>query len=99
MDVRLMSAGVLAAVAALVVLMATAPPERIAIVVAGSDLPAGVPIGELDLESRDVESAVGLIAFEEVGELGECTPVGAGSGSDGFVSRIRRCRSWPIASR
>jgi hypothetical protein len=71
MDVRLLSAGVLAAVAALVVLMATTPPERIAIVVAGSDLPAGVPIGELDLESRDVESAVGLIAFEEVGELGE----------------------------
>ncbi len=71
MDVRLLSAGLLAAVAALVVLMATAPPERTAIVVAGSDLPAGVPISELDLESRDVESTAGLIGLEDVGELGE----------------------------
>jgi hypothetical protein len=70
MDVRLLSAGVLAALAALVVLMATAPPERTPIVVAGADLPAGVPIGELDLEFRDVESAAGLVTLEEVGELG-----------------------------
>jgi len=71
MDVRLLSAGVLAAVAALVVLMATAPPVRVAIVVAGSDLPGGVPMDELDLEFRDVENAVGLITFEELDELGQ----------------------------
>ena len=73
MDVRLVGAGVLAAVTALVVLMVTSPPERTAIVVAGSDLPAGLSLGELDLGTRRVEDGVGLINADSVGELSEYT--------------------------
>ena len=60
MDVRLVGAGMLAAVTALVVLMVTSPPERTSIVVAGSDLPAGVSLGELDLVTPDAKSSDGF---------------------------------------
>ena len=63
-DVRLVGAGILAASTALVVLMVTSPPERVEIFVAGSDVPAGIPFGELDLATRQVEDDVGLITTE-----------------------------------
>lgn len=71
MDVRLVGAGVLAAVTALVVLMVTSPPERTSIVVAGSDLPAGVSLGELDLRTRRVENGAGLISADSVDRMSE----------------------------
>lgn len=71
MDARLVGAGLLAAVTALVVLMVTTPPERTAIVVAGSDLPAGVSLGELDLATRRVEDGTGLIDADSIDVLSE----------------------------
>lgn len=71
MDVRLVGAGLLAATSALVVLMVTSPPERTAILAAGSDLPAGIPLSELDLEVRRVEDSSGLINADAVDSLSD----------------------------
>jgi len=71
LDIRLVGAGLLAAATALVVLMVTAPPERTAIFVAGSDLPAGIPFGELDLVTRKVEDDAGLVTAEAAEALDE----------------------------
>ena len=68
-DFRLLGAGLLAATVALVVLIVTSPPERISILSAGSDLPAGVPFGELDVAVREVEDVTGLIVADETGRL------------------------------
>ncbi len=70
-DARLVGAGILAAATALIVLMMTAPPERTTILVAGADLPAGIPLGELELATRDVEDGVGLISTESLDALQE----------------------------
>lgn len=82
MDVRLVGAGLLAAATALVVLMVTSPPERTAILVAGSDLPSGIPIGELDLATRDVEHDTGLVTAESAKALEDhvlSSPLAAGA--------------------
>lgn len=68
-DARLVGAGLLAAAAALVVLIVTSPPEATPVLVAGSDVPAGVPVGELDLTTRDVGDAAGLVVAGSVGDL------------------------------
>ena len=71
----------LAAVAAVLVLLITQPPETVPVLVAGTDLPAGSPLSELEVEVRQVESAAGLVAGGELGELGEwvlATPIAAG---------------------
>jgi len=69
LDARLVGAGLLAAVTALVVLMVTSPPDRTAILVGGSALPAGVPLHDLDLTTRDVEDDAGLIPAESAEAL------------------------------
>jgi len=71
----------LAAVAAVLVLLITQPPATVPVLVAGTDLPAGSPLSELEVEVRQVESAAGLVAGGELGELGEwvlATPIAAG---------------------
>lgn len=70
-DRRMIAGGVLAAIAAFGVLQITAPPERIAVLVAGSELPAGRPLGDLNIDVRYVESAVGLVAGASIGDLSD----------------------------
>jgi Flp pilus assembly protein CpaB len=60
---------ILAAVAALGVLMLTKPPERTPVLVAGSDLVAGRPLGGLDIQIRYVDSSTGLVVGDSVGDL------------------------------
>ncbi len=71
----------LAAVAALLVLLVTRPPATVSVLVAGADLAAGSPLSELEIDIRQVESATGLVAGDEVGELGDwvlTAPITAG---------------------
>jgi Flp pilus assembly protein CpaB len=70
-DRRMIIGGILAAVTVLGVLQLTKPPERIAVLVAGSDLVAGRPLSEMNIDVRYVDSATGLVAGDSVGELGE----------------------------
>lgn len=70
-DRRRIIGGILAAITALGVLQLTKPPERVPVLVAGSDLVAGRPLGEMNIEVRYVESATGLVAGDSVGELAE----------------------------
>lgn len=71
----------LAAVAAVLVLLLTQPPASVPVLVAGTDLPAGTPLSELEVEVRQLESAAGLVSGDELGELGDwvlATPLAAG---------------------
>lgn len=71
----------LAAVAAVLVLVVTRPPPTVPILVAGADLPAGTPLSELEIDVRQVGSAAGLVAGDELGELEEwalASPISSG---------------------
>lgn len=68
-DRRMVIGAILAAVAALGVLMLTKPPERTPVLVAGSDLVAGRPLGDLDVQIRYVDSSTGLVVGDSVGDL------------------------------
>jgi Flp pilus assembly protein CpaB len=70
-DRRMVVGAILAAIAALGVLVITKPPERIPVLVAGSDLVVGRPLGEMDVEVRYVESSTGLLVGDSVGDLEE----------------------------
>jgi len=70
-DRRMILGAILAAIAALGVLVLTRPPDRIPVLAAGSDLSAGRPLSELDIEVRYVESSTGLVIGDSVGELGD----------------------------
>lgn len=59
----------LAAVAALLVLWLTRPVPSVPILVAGSDLPAGRPLSELDIAVRNTADATGMVTGDSVGEL------------------------------
>ncbi|MEA2024111.1 MAG: RcpC/CpaB family pilus assembly protein [Actinomycetota bacterium] len=61
----------LAAVAALLVLWMTRPIPTVPILVAGSDLPAGTPLSELDLSVKNTTDAAGLVVGDEPGELAD----------------------------
>jgi Flp pilus assembly protein CpaB len=80
-DRRTLAGVTLSLVAALLVLLITRPPEEFLILTAGSDLPAGVALADLDIDVRTVESTDGLIEGDDVGELADWTlahPVAAG---------------------
>lgn len=70
-DRRTVVGGILAAITALGVLQLTQPPEMLPILVAGSDLVAGRPLGVLDIDVRYVESTTGLVAGDSVGDLSD----------------------------
>jgi len=70
-DRRMILGGILAAIAAFGVLQMTKPPERLPVLVAGSDLAAGRPLGEMDIDVRYVESDTGLVAGDSVGDLAD----------------------------
>lgn len=59
----------LAAVAAALVIVVTRPAPTVPVLVAGADLPAGTPLAELDVATRQVADASGLVAGNELGEL------------------------------
>lgn len=61
----------LAAIAALLVLWMTRPVPTVPVLIAGSDLPAGTPLSELDLSVRNTTDADGLVVGDEPGELSE----------------------------
>jgi len=74
-------AGILAAASAVLVLVLTQPPERTAVLVAGSDIPAGVALAGADVDIRMVERADGLVVGDSVGDLGAWSlsvPLGEG---------------------
>lgn len=70
-DRRMIAGGILAAIAALGVLQITKPPDLLPVLVAGSGLPAGRPLADLDVDVRYVESTVGLVTGDSVGELAD----------------------------
>ncbi len=81
LDRRMVLGVVLAAVAAGFVLILTQPAATTPVLVAGADLPAGTPLGQLDLEVRRVTSPEGLVVGDSVGDLNEwvlSVPVSAG---------------------
>ena len=97
-DRKYVFGGLLAAIAAILVLVATQPPERTPVLVAGVDLPAGVPLGELDLEVRYVEGAEGHVVGDEVGELADWSltyPLAAGEPLIGSALRPPAMKTTP----
>ncbi|MFV9671632.1 MAG: SAF domain-containing protein [Acidimicrobiia bacterium] len=71
----------LAALSILLVLWMTRPVPTVPVLVAGSDLPAGTPLSELDLTVRNTADADGLVVGDEPGELSDwvlVAPVAAG---------------------
>ncbi len=71
----------LAAVAALLVLWITRPIPTVPVLVAGSDLPAGTPLSELDLSVKHTTDADGLVIGDEPGDLSNwvlVAPIAAG---------------------
>ncbi|MCL1594525.1 MAG: RcpC/CpaB family pilus assembly protein [Actinomycetia bacterium] len=81
LDRRTLLALLLAALSGILVLTITRPPDSVPVLVAGSDIAPGTPLGELDIESRHVASADGLVKGSSVGELAAWTvsvPLAAG---------------------
>lgn len=81
LDRRFLIGGILAGLSAILVLMATQPPPRTPVLVAGSDLAAGTPLVALDVGVRWVENPEGLVQGDSIGELGEWSltiPLAAG---------------------
>lgn len=71
----------LAALSVLLVLWMTRPVPTVPVLVAGSDLPAGTPLSELDLTVRNAADADGLVVGDEPGELSDwvlVAPIAAG---------------------
>lgn len=68
-DRRMVIGAVLAAVAALGVLVLTKPADRIPVLVAGTDLVAGRPLADMDIQVRYVDSSSGLVVGDSVGDL------------------------------
>ena len=73
LDRRTVAGILLAALAGALVLTLTSPPTVVPVLVAGSDLPAGTPLQDLDVAVRQVSSSVGLVEGASVGELAEWT--------------------------
>lgn len=70
-DRRYVIGGCAAALAAILVLVLTQPPQRTPVLVANGDLPAGAPLAQIDVGTRLVEDAAGLIEGTSLGELAD----------------------------
>lgn len=80
-DRRTLLGVALAALAGLIVLALTQPAATSPVLVAGADLEAGVPLGELALVVRHVETTEGLVIGDSVGDLADWSlrgPIAAG---------------------
>ena len=81
LDKRTVLGILLAALAGVIVLTLTQPPAVVPVLVAGSDLPAGTPLQDLDVSVRQVSSSVGHVEGDSIGELEDWTlrvPLAAG---------------------
>ncbi len=80
-DRRTLVGVALAAFAAVAVLTATRPAPTVPVLVATSDLAAGVPLAELDVGVREVADPTGLVVGDDIGQLSQwvlARPVDAG---------------------
>lgn len=68
-DLRVLAAAGLAAVAALVVLAATSPPARTEVLVAAAPLADRVPLASLEVTIRGVEDPTGLVPAADASRL------------------------------
>jgi Flp pilus assembly protein CpaB len=90
LDRRYLIGGILAGLAAILVLMVTHPPERTPVLVAGSDLVAGTPLAALDVGVRWVENPEGLVQGDSIGELGDWSlTIALAAGEPILASTIR----------
>lgn len=79
LDRRTLAGVVLAVAAAGGTFALTQPPERTPVLVAGTDLPAGVPLSRLPVETREVDVGNGLVAADhDLGGLVLSAPIRAG---------------------
>ncbi|HEX9977259.1 MAG TPA: hypothetical protein VGB41_01410 [Acidimicrobiia bacterium] len=81
-DARFAIAGLLAVVAAVLVMVLTRPVARIPVLIAGDALPAGVPLADLPVAEALIEPIDGLVAADRASELADRTlavPLDAGS--------------------
>jgi len=81
LDRRTIIGLLLAALAGIIVLTLTRPPALTPVLVAGADISAGTPLGQVDLDVRRVSSADGLVAGDTIGDLSDWTirvPLSAG---------------------
>ena len=81
-DARFAVTGVLALIAAIIVMTLTRPSERVSVLVAGAPLPPGVALSDLPVDERLTEPIAGLITAEEMPGLADrvlLVPVEAGS--------------------
>jgi Flp pilus assembly protein CpaB len=80
-DLRLAAASVLALAAGIGVLAITRPPQTVEALVAAADLPPGMPLAGLDLETRDLAPLPGLVPSRRLDRLSEHSlliPLGKG---------------------
>jgi hypothetical protein len=70
-DLRLASAGILAIVTALTVLLVTAGDPKVEIAVAAEPMASGRPVAELSFKSRPVLDSTGLIESDHLVELSD----------------------------
>lgn len=73
LDRRTMLGILLAALAGAIVLTLTRPPVLVPVLVAGSDMPAGTPLQDLDVGVRQVSSALGHVEGDSIGDLADWT--------------------------
>lgn len=80
-DTRLVAAALLAAVAALVVLSLTTPPETVGVAVTEGPIAAGVRLADAELTTRQVVDPSGLVLADELDHLSDHV-IGASIGPD-----------------
>lgn len=79
LDRRSIIGAVLAVVAAVGVFVLTRPPAQVPVLVAAGDLPAGIPLNDLPVATRDVPSSRGLVeASDDVTGLVLSSPLAEG---------------------
>jgi Flp pilus assembly protein CpaB len=97
-DMRTMIGIGLAAVAALLVLWLTRPVPTVPILVAGSDLPAGTPLADLDIDVRRTADGNGMVVGDAPGDLSDwvlVAPLAAGEPLLPSLLRPPEVRSAP----
>jgi len=97
-DLRTLIGIGLAAVAALLVLWLTRPVPTVPVLVAGSDLPAGTPLADLDLDVRRTTDGDGMVVGDAPGDLSDwvlVAPLAAGEPLLPSLLRPPEVRSAP----
>lgn len=90
LDRRYILAGILAALAAALVLALTQPPDRTPVLVAASDLPSGHALTSHDVTVRYVDDPTGLVVGDSVGALLDHTVIVPLAEGEPLISGILR---------